>query len=74
METTTTDIEEVVYEEPETYSEIISASTYAYQMVETMDTLMVSSEEKEMIQDIKRMALKLVHFSLKSIYEVNIEE
>ena len=74
METTTTDIEEVVYEEAETYSEIISASTYAYQMVETMDTLMVSSEEKEMIEDIKRMALKLVHFSLKSIYEVNIEE
>ena len=74
METTTTDIEEVVYEESETYSEIISASTYAYQMVETMDTLMVSVEEKEMIEDIKRMALKLVHFSLKSIYEVNIEE
>ena len=74
METSTTDIEEVVYEEAETYSEIISASTYSYQMVETMDTLMVSIEEKEMIEDIKRMALKLVHFSLKSIYEVNIEE
>ena len=74
METTTTDLEEVVYEEAETYSEIISSSTYAYQMVETMDTLIVSTEEKEMIEDIKRMALKLVHFSLKSIYEVNIEE
>jgi hypothetical protein len=43
-------------------------------MVETIDTAMVSNEEKEMIADIKRMALKLVHFSLKSIYEVNIEE
>jgi hypothetical protein len=74
METSTTDLEEVVYEEAETFSEIISSSTYAYQMVETIDTAMVSNEEKEMIADIKRMALKLVHFSLKSIYEVNIEE
>jgi spermidine synthase len=71
---TSTDLEEVVYEEGETYSEIISASTYAYQMVETIDTVMLSDEEKEMVADIKRMALKLVHFSLKSIYEVNIEE
>jgi spermidine synthase len=74
METSTTDLEEVVYEESETYSEIISSSTYAYQMVETIDTVMLSNEEKEMVSDIKRMALKLVHFSLKSIYEVNIEE
>jgi hypothetical protein len=74
METSTTDLEELVYEEAETFSEIISSSTYAYQMVETIDTAMVSSEEKKMIEDIKRMALKLVHFSLKSIYEVNIEE
>jgi hypothetical protein len=43
-------------------------------MVETIDTIMLSNEEKEMVADIKRMALKLVHFSLKSIYEVNIEE
>jgi hypothetical protein len=71
---TSTDLEEVVYEEGETYSEIISASTYAYQMVETIDTVMLSDEEKEMVADIKRMALRLVHFSLKSIYEVNIED
>jgi len=71
---TSTDLEEVVYEESETHSEIISASTYAYQMVETIDTAMVSNEEKEMVADIKRMALRLVHFSLKSIYEVNIED
>ena len=74
METSTTDLEEVVYEESETHSEIISASTYAYQMVETIDTVLLSNEEKKMVSDIKRMALKLVHFSLKSIYEVNIEE
>jgi hypothetical protein len=74
METSTTESEEVVYEEGETFSEIISASTYAYQMVETIDTVLLSNEEKEMVADIKRMALKLVHFSLKSIYEVNIEE
>lgn len=74
METSTELSEKVVYEEAETYSEIISASTYAHQMVETIDIAMVSEEEKEMILDIKRMALKLVHFSLKSIYEVNIEE
>jgi hypothetical protein len=71
---TSTDLEEVVYEEGETHSEIISASTYAYQMVETIDTILISNEEKEMVADIKRMALKLVHFSLKSIYEVNIED
>jgi hypothetical protein len=74
METSTTELEEVVYEEGETHSEIISASTYAYQMVDTIDTVMLSNEEKEMVADIKRMALKLVHFSLKSIYEVNIED
>lgn len=74
METSTTDLEEVVYEESETHSEIISASTYAYQMVDTIDTVMLSDEEKEMVADIKRMALRLVHFSLKSIYEVNIED
>jgi hypothetical protein len=74
METSTTDLEELVYEEAETFSEIISSSTYAYQMVDTIDTIMLSNEEKEMVADIKRMALKLVHFSLKSIYEVNIEE
>jgi spermidine synthase len=71
---TSTESEEVVYEESETYSEIISSSTYAYQMVETIDTVLLSNEEKEMVSDIKRMALRLVHFSLKSIYEVNIEE
>jgi hypothetical protein len=71
---TSTDLEEVVYEEGETHSEIISASTYAYQMVETIDTVMLSDEDREMVADIKRMALKLVHFSLKSIYEVNIED
>jgi spermidine synthase len=71
---TSTELEEVVYEEAETFSEIISASTYAYQMVETIDTVLLSDEEKEMVADIKRMALKLVHFSLKSIYEVNIED
>jgi spermidine synthase len=74
METSTTELEEVVYEESETHSEIISASTYAYQMVETIDTVLLSNEEKEMVADIKRMALRLVHFSLKSIYEVNIED
>jgi hypothetical protein len=71
---TSTELEEVVYEESETHSEIISASTYAYQMVDTIDTVLLSNEEKEMVADIKRMALRLVHFSLKSIYEVNIEE
>jgi len=74
METSTTDLEEVVYEESETHSEIISSSTYAYQMVETIDTVMLSDEDREMVADIKRMALRLVHFSLKSIYEVNIED
>jgi len=71
---TSTDLEEVVYEEAETFSEIISSSTYAYQMVDTIDTVMLSDEDREMVADIKRMALRLVHFSLKSIYEVNIEE
>jgi len=71
---TSTELEEVVYEESETFSEIISSSTYAYQMVETIDTVMLPDEEKEMVADIKRMALRLVHFSLKSIYEVNIED
>jgi hypothetical protein len=71
---TSTELEEVVYEEGETFSEIISSSTYAYQMVETIDTVLLSNEEKEMVADIKRMALRLVHFSLKSIYEVNIED
>jgi hypothetical protein len=71
---TSTELEEVVYEESDTHSEIISSSTYAYQMVDTIDTVLLSNEEKEMVGDIKRMALKLVHFSLKSIYEVNIED
>jgi hypothetical protein len=74
METSTTDLEEVVYEESETFSEIISSSTYAYQMVDTIDTVMLPDEDREMVADIKRMALRLVHFSLKSIYEVNIED
>jgi len=69
-----TDLEEIVYEEGETHSEIISSSTYAYQMVDTIDTVMLSDEDREMVADIKRMALRLVHFSLKSIYEVNIED
>jgi hypothetical protein len=71
---TSTELEEVVYEEGETFSEIISSSTYAYQMVDTIDTIMLSDEDREMVADIKRMALRLVHFSLKSIYEVNIED
>jgi hypothetical protein len=43
-------------------------------MVDTIDTVMLSDEDREMVADIKRMALRLVHFSLKSIYEVNIED
>ena len=46
---TSTELEEVVYEESETFSEIISSSTYAYQMVDTIDTVMLSDEDREIL-------------------------
>ena len=74
METTTIDTEEIEYESAETFSEMITAATYAYQMVESIDVSMLSNKDRKMVEDIKHMALKLVHFAIESIYEVNIEE
>jgi hypothetical protein len=66
--------EELIYEEPERPSEIITSAVNSLSVCEFYDYGMASKEEKEMIDDIKRMALILVHISFKSIYEANIEE
>lgn len=66
-------VEDLVYEEPERPSELIAASLNSLVVCDCYDIGMVDSEQKEMIEDIKRMALILVHTSLKNIYETNIE-
>jgi hypothetical protein len=66
--------DDIVYEEPERPSELIAASLNSFVVCDCYDYGMADSEEKAMIDDIKRMALVLVHTSLKNIYETNIEQ
>jgi hypothetical protein len=66
--------EELIYEDAETPSEIVSIAWYSLSVAESYDYGMCSRSERKMIDEIKEMALKLTHQSIKTIYETNIEE
>lgn len=66
-------IDDIVYEQPETASEIIVASLNSLTVCDSYDYGMISKEEQQMIDEIKSWALVLVHTSLKAIYDTNIE-
>jgi hypothetical protein len=66
--------DEIIYEDAETPSEIVSIAWYSLSVAESYDYGMCSRSERKMIDEIKEMALKLTHQSIKLIYETNIEE
>lgn len=51
--------------------EDIGACAMAMDCISDMDGLLMSDEDREMIDDIKRMALKIIYTGIKEIYDSN---
>jgi hypothetical protein len=51
--------------------EDITACIQAMGVIEDMDTLLLSEEEAEMIEQIKKMSLLITHQALSEIFEAN---
>jgi hypothetical protein len=67
-------LEEYLIEAGETRGEIISICNYALATCDYYDYSMLSSEDKERIDNIRRMALILVEGFLSEIYYENYED
>lgn len=67
-------LEEILIEAGETRGEIISIANYALATCDYYDYSMLSSEDKERIDNIRRMSLILVEGFLSEIYFENYEE
>lgn len=67
-------LEEYLIEAGETRGEIISIANYALATCDYYDYSMLSSEDKERIDNIRRMALILVEGFLSEIYYENYED
>jgi hypothetical protein len=67
-------LEEYLIEAGETRGEIISICNYALATCDYYDYSMISREDKERIDNIRRMALILVEGFLSEIYFENYEE
>lgn len=67
-------LEEILIEDGETRGEIISIANYALSTCDFYDYSMLSSEDKERIDNIRRMALILVEGFLSEIYYENYED
>lgn len=67
-------LEDIEFEPGETRGEIISIANYALSTCDFYDYSMLSSEDKERIDNIRRMALILVEGFLSEIYFENYEE
>lgn len=67
-------LEEIEFEPGETRGEIISIANYALATCDYYDYSMLSQEDKERIDNIRRMALILVEGFLSEIYFENYEE
>lgn len=70
----TENLEEYLIEAAETRGEIISIANYALATCDYYDYSMLSSEDKERIDNIRRMALILVEGFLSEIYYENYED
>lgn len=68
------DLDEIFYEDPDTYGDIIYAAYSAYSMADMIDEKIVSHEIAEMVKGIKDKSLKLVDYAISAIYANNIEE
>lgn len=67
-------VEEFEFEAGETRGEIISIANYALATCDFYDYSMLSSEDKDRIDNIRRMALILVEGFLSEIYFENYED
>lgn len=68
------ELDEIQYEDADTYGEIIYAAYNAYSMVDFIDNKLVSQETADIIEEVKEKSLKLVHFAITGMYANNIEE
>ena len=66
--------DEIIYEEPERPSEIISACANAMNVIDGLDEAMMSEADKQRIRSIRRKSLRLTNTAINAIYETNIEE
>jgi hypothetical protein len=74
MEELSKEIEEIEYETGETRGEIIHISSIALSVCEAYDYSMLSREDKDRIDNIRRMALILTEGFLTEIYYENYED
>ena len=68
------ELDEFEFEPSETRGEIISIANYALATCDYYDYSMLSIEDKERIDNIRRMALILVEGFLSEIYYENYED
>jgi len=61
-------IEEIVYEEEMTWSEVIHSVFAAFSSIEEIDYAMASEQDKMRIKRIKRKGLKLIDIGISEIY------
>ena len=65
--------DELEFSPGETDTEIIAAAYNAMLCADAFDYGMCSRTDRKMIDDIREWSLKLIHNSLKNIYEANID-
>jgi hypothetical protein len=66
--------EELLYEEAERPSEIITACANAMGVIDGFDSAMMSKADEMRIKKIRRKALRLTEISIDAIYDTNIED
>lgn len=66
-------IDEILDDTPIGFSpyEDIAACAMAMDCISDMDGKLMSREDEALIEDIKRMSLKIIHTGIKEIYESN---
>ena len=65
--------EEMIYEPYDTRGEVINMCCSAVKTVEDFDEGIETKENRKRIKDIKRMALRLIHYHLSMLYDETFE-
>jgi hypothetical protein len=66
--------DEILYEEAERPSEIITACANAMGVIDGLDVAMLNNADQKRVNKIRRKALRLTEISIDAIYDTNIED
>jgi len=67
-------VEDILYEEAERPSEIITACANAMGVIDGLDVGMLNNTDQKRVNKIRRKALRLTEISIDAIYDTNIED